>query len=138
MGSVVCNRAPLLLAYLREVRAQGAVVRAGRFDCALYASGWVKRCTGNDLAQQWRGTYRRLKDGRALIREAGFDGPADLAASYLPEVRGWQNAQLGDVATIEEDGETAFGIIGGQQIHVLSPIGLDYVHLDRAARIFRP
>ncbi|WP_297341644.1 hypothetical protein [Pseudophaeobacter sp.] len=132
------DRAPLLLAYLQEVRAHGGKMRPGRFDCALYAAEWVNRCTGRDLASEWRGTYRRLKDGRAKLRKAGFSGPADLAAAHLVEVQGWQHSQVGDVAAIEEEGETAFGIIGGAQIHVLSTAGLDYVNLDRAARIFRP
>ncbi|WP_054463265.1 hypothetical protein [Phaeobacter sp. 11ANDIMAR09] len=132
------DRAPLLLLYLRETRAQGAKMRPGRFDCALYAAEWVKRCSGRDLASEWRGTYRRLQDGRAKLRAAGFAGPADLAAKYLVEIDGWQNARPGDIAAIEEDGETAFGIIGGKQIHVLSAIGLDVTRLDRAERVFRP
>lgn len=142
MGAVMRNRPQLLLAYLQEVRAQmragGQTFRAGRFDCALYAAGWVQRCTGRDLASDWRGTYRRLQDGRAHLRAAGFDDLADLAAQHLVEVGGWQHAQPGDIAAIQEHGETALGIIGGAQIHVLSPLGLDYVHLDRAAKVFRP
>ena len=132
------NRAPLLLTYLQEVRAHGAKLRPGRFDCALYAAEWVKRCTGQDLASEWRGTYRRLSDGRAKLRQAGYSDPVELAAAHLIEIQGWQHAQLGDVAAIEEEGETAFGLIGGPQIHVLSDLGLDYVFLERATRIFRP
>lgn len=113
-------------------------MRPGRFDCALFAAEWVRRCSGLDLAAQWRGTYRRLAEGRDKLRKAGFSGPADLAALHLVEIEGWPTSRLGDVAAIQEEGETAFGIIGGKQIHVLSPIGLDVTRLDRARRVFRP
>lgn len=138
MEPVMPPRPELLISYLREVRANGARLRPGRFDCALYAAEWVKRCTGCDLAAKWRGTYRRLEDGRNQLRKAGFDDLSDLAAHHLPEIGGWQRSQLGDIAALSHEGETAFGIIGGPQIHVLSAVGLDYVPLDQSARIFRP
>ncbi len=138
MEPVTQKRAELLLGYLREVRSLGPKFRPGRFDCALFAAEWAKRCTGRDLAAEWRGSYRRLQEGRDELRIAGFNDVADLAASHLQEIVGWERSRLGDIAAIEHEAETAFGVIGGPQIHVLSAVGLDYVHLDSAARVFRP
>ncbi|MEP5000045.1 hypothetical protein [Pseudophaeobacter sp.] len=138
MGLTMNNRAPLLFCYLRETRATGRRFRAGRFDCALFAAEWVKRCSGKDLAAQWRGTYRRLDQGRDQLAMAGFSSLDDLAAHHLVEIDGWSQAQVGDIAAIQEAGEIALGIFGGPQIHVLSLDGLDYVNPANAYRVFRP
>lgn len=137
-GKVLQTRAEQLLDYLSGIRARPQRMRPGSFDCALFAAGWVKHCTGQDLAADWRGTYRSYDGGRDLLRGAGFADLANLAAHHLTEVEGWGVSQPGDIAAIVENGETALGIIGGPQIHVLSLDGLDYVHLGRAARVFRP
>ncbi len=135
---IATERATDLLAYLRGIRAHGAHVRPSTFDCAFYAAGWVQICTGKDLTAKWRAQYKSFDEGRALLREAGFPDLADLAAAHLTEISGWAQSQVGDIAAMTEDGHTALGIIGGQQIHVLSLKGLDYVPLGRAIRVFRP
>lgn len=138
MGMIATERATDLLTYLRGIRAQGARMRPSAFDCAFYAAGWVQRCTGQDLADRWRGSYRTFDEGRALLGLAGYADLADLAAAHLTEVPGWAQSQVGDIAAMTEGDHTALGIIGGQQIHVLSLTGLDYVPLGRAIRVFRP
>lgn len=138
MGLNSNNRASLLFAYLSEIRETGRRFRPGRFDCALYAAEWVRRCSGKDLLTPWRGSYRSLKQGHEQLAMAGFSSLDELAAHHLSEVDHWSVAQVGDVAAIRADGETAFGIFGGPQIHVLSLDGLDYVHPASAARVFRP
>ncbi len=132
------SRAALLFDYLTVVRSQKRMIRPSHHDCAVFAAGWVKACTGRDLAADWRGRYRSLDGGRALLKEEGFDSLADLAASHLQEIDGWEHSEPGDIAAICEEGHTALGIIGGPQIHVLGLQGLDYVHLGRAERVFRP
>lgn len=132
------TRVELLFDYLGEQRARPRLMRPGAFDCALFAAGWVKRLTGQDLAAEWRHTYRSYPQGRTLLRDAGFADLGDLAAHHLTEIDGWQAAKPGDIAAITEEGETALGLIGGPQIHVLTLNGLDYVHLGRATRVFRP
>ena len=127
-----------LFAYLQSIRAQSPRMRPSAFDCAFYAAGWVRVCTGQDLADRWRGSYRSFDEGRALLDLAGYADLADLVAAHLPEIPGWAQSQVGDIAAMTEDGHTALGIIGGPQIHVLSPTGLDYVPLGRADRVFRP
>ncbi|KXF92126.1 hypothetical protein AT574_03770 [Phaeobacter inhibens] len=127
-----------MFSYLSELRARPLAFRPGRFDCALFAAGWVKHLTGCDPAEEWRGTYRNLSDGRQRLARAGFSDLSDVVAYHAPQIEGWHASQPGDIAALVEDGETALGIIGGPQIHVLTPTGLDYVHLGRAIRVFRP
>ncbi|QAX29265.1 DUF6950 family protein [Leisingera sp. NJS204] len=138
MGDLMQNRAELLLDYLSGIRTAKRVLKPSRFDCAFFAAGWVKACTGVDLASAWRGTYRSLDEGRAKLKEAGFQDLDGLAAAHLMEIDGWDSSRPGDIAALREDGHAALGIIGGPQIHVLGLKELDYLHLDRAERVFRP
>lgn len=131
------DRDRLLRAYLAENRAMR--IRPGEADCALFAAGWIARVTGRDPSEGWRGSYRSLAEGRGLLRAAGFDGLAGMAAVIMTEVPGWMQAQTGDVALVAEQGEEACGIVGGPHIHVLRPVrGLGAVPRDRAVRVFRP
>jgi Domain of unknown function (DUF6950) len=135
------NREVLLPGYLASARTLH--LRPGAHDCALFAAGWVRLCTGVDLAQGWRGRYRTLEEGAALLANEGIADPVDLAERHLVELDGWMQALVGDVAVVEDvDGagsdHTGFGIIGGCHIHVVGLRGLDYVPLRRAVRVFRP
>lgn len=132
------TRAELLFDYLSGVRARAAALRPSVFDCAHFAAGWVQACSGADLAAGWRGQYSTLDEGRAKLKAAGYGDLDELAAAHLREIGGWGSSQPGDVAAIRDQGHIALGIIGGPQIHVLGLKGLDYVHLDRAERVFRP
>ena len=132
------TRAELLLDYLSGIRASKRLLRPAEFDCAFYVAGWVEKCTGVDLSSAWRGQYSSLGEGRAKLQAAGFRDLDDLAATHLQEISGWDKSQPGDIAAIHEGGNTALGIIGGPQTHVLGLRELDYVHLDRAKRVFRP
>ncbi|MDE4175807.1 hypothetical protein PXK01_16715 [Phaeobacter sp. PT47_59] len=131
-------RVELLFAYLTEIRQSRRGFRPGTLDCALFAAGWVTRCTGQDLATDWAGAYRTLDEGKAKLKAQGLPDLAALAARHLQEIDGWEQAQPGDIAAIDEGGEIALGIVGGPQIHVMTLDGLDYVHLGRATRVFRP
>ncbi|WP_044008642.1 DUF6950 family protein [Leisingera methylohalidivorans] len=138
MGNLMQNRAELLLDYLSGIRSAKRVLKPSQFDCAFFAAGWVKACTGVDLASAWRGQYRSLDEGRTKLKAAGYRDLDCLAAAHLPEIDGWNTSQPGDIAAVSEGGHTALGIIGGPQIHVLGLKGLDYLRLDRAERVFRP
>ncbi len=135
MGRVV-NRAALLQAYLTEHR--NATLRPGRLDCVLFAAQWVRRCTGRDLTGDWPGSYRSLEDGFERLKAAGYAGLGDLAAHHLEEIDSWAYAQVGDVATVIEEGAEAMVIVGGAHLHGLAMRGLDVVPLSRAIRVFRP
>ncbi|UWQ73342.1 DUF6950 family protein [Leisingera sp. M658] len=138
MGNLMQNRAELLLDYLSGIRTAKRVLKPSQFDCAFFAAGWVKACTGVDPASAWRGKYRSLDEGRAMLKGAGYRDLDGLAAAHLAEIDGWGGSRPGDIAAVSEGGHTALGIIGGPQIHVLGLKGLDYLHLDRAERVFRP
>jgi len=124
------DRLSLLIAYAAETGARP--FRPGRHDCALFAAGWVKQVTGRDLARGWRSTYRSLKRGQSLLRDAGFDDHVALAAAHLPEIPP-AFAQLGDLAVLEDN---ALGIIAGEMIYCLKPEGLGLVPRSQMRRAF--
>ena len=125
------DRLSLLIAYAAEAGARP--FRPGRHDCALFAAGWVKLATGQDLARGWRSTYRSLRRGQQLLEEAGFADHIALAAAHLPEIPP-AFAQVGDVAVLETQ---AFGIVTGEMIYCLKPQGLGLVPRSAMRRAFQ-
>lgn len=121
--------------YLEDVAAHP--FRPGQHDCAMFVAGGIEAMTGEDPAADWRGAYRSLAKGRALITERGFEDMVDIAASQLDEVAPIF-AREGDVAVLEDDeGLPAFGLVQGALIYVLRPDGLGLVALTEARRAFR-
>lgn len=125
------DRVTMLITYAAE--AGQRPFRPGRHDCALFAAGWVKLATGQDLARGWRSTYRSLKRGQHLLEEAGFADHVALAAEHLPEVAP-AFAQIGDIAVLEDN---AFGITAGEMIYCLKPKGLGLVARAQMRRAFK-
>lgn len=131
------DRMTLLHRYLAEVR--GRAFEPGKWDCALFAAGWVKACTGKDPARGWRGKYRSISRGLAMLRDAEGTDHVGLADRWAKPVSGWMQARPGDLAVVMDGEHPCFGIVGGSRIHVLLPSrGLDVVPLSRAERVFRP
>ncbi|WP_417726172.1 DUF6950 family protein [Roseovarius sp.] len=128
----------ILLRQFLDAR-RGTAFRPGLLDCALFAADWIVELTGVDPAADWRGRYRTIEEGRALLAADGFASPAEVLASMLVEGAGWMQAQTGDVAVLIEAGEEAMGVVGGGHIHALRPLrGLGVVPINRAVRIYRP
>jgi hypothetical protein len=121
----------LLIAYAAEAGARP--FRPGRHDCALFAAGWVKLATGQDLARGWRGTYRSLRRGQQLLEDAGYNDHVDFAAAHLPEIAP-AFAQVGDIAVLDDN---AFGITAGEMIYCLKPQGLGLVPRSAMRRAFQ-
>ena len=125
------DRLSHLIAYAAEAGTRP--FRPGRNDCALFAAGWVKQLTGQDLARGWRGTYRSLKRGQQFLEEAGFADHVALAAAQLPEIAP-AFAQVGDLAVLDDQ---AFGIVAGEMIYCLKPDGLGLVPRSAMRRAFQ-
>ena len=123
-----------LLAYLSE--SARADFRVGKNDCALFAAGAIKTITGEDLARGWRGKYRSLKKGKALLKKQGFNDLAELAAHHFEEIPPLM-AQVGDVAIVEGDDDLALGIVQGASVWVRMPSGIGSVSLTEVKRAFR-
>ena len=125
------DRLSLLIAYASESGTRP--FRPGRHDCALFAAGWVKLATGQDLARGWRSRYRSLKRGQQLLEAAGFTDHVAFAASHLPEIAP-AFAQVGDLAVLDDQ---AFGIVAGEMIYCLRPEGLGLVPRSAMRRAFQ-
>lgn len=127
---------PALFDYVHAVAAKPFAW--GEHDCALFAAGAIKVMTGEDFAGGYRGKYRTLAGGLRQVKRAGFANHADLAASILEEIHP-SEAQIGDIAAVEEDGAIGLGIIQGERIYVLRPgdAGIGTVSRMDAKRAFR-
>lgn len=45
--------------------------RWGEFDCMLWVADWVKFCTGQEIAAEYRNNYTTEREARNRIKEAG-------------------------------------------------------------------
>lgn len=134
------DRPLALLAYLGQIRRARRAFRPGEWDCALFAAGWIRICTGKDLAANWRGDYRSLAQGQSRIASLG--GLEGIARSHLTPVDPAETT-VGDVVLLDAGLNTACGIFGGAHVHVLATPqsaigGLDILPLSVARKVFRP
>ncbi len=126
---------PRLQSYL--ARVSGRRFRAGRHDCALFAAGAIHAQTGFDPAHLWRGQYRNLDEGYALLRGAGFEDPAAFVAARCEEIAP-ARAAAGDIAVLAgDDGTAALGVVQGAMVYCLRPSGLALVRRDEILKAFR-
>ena len=68
----------------------------GAHDCALWAAGWVKVCTGRDHVTDWVGTYSTETGAARAMRRRGYQSVADIATAHLEE-KPVMLAQRGDL-----------------------------------------
>ena len=118
----------------------GDVARApfepGVNDCALFAAGAVAAITGLDLAAEWRGKYRSLEEGLALLAAAGHANHTALAALHFAEIDP-VFAAPGDIAVVEGPHGETLGIFQGAGIYVLTTERLGVLPMPFANRAFR-
>lgn len=112
----------------------------GSNDCFLgLVAPAVEAITGEDIGAPFRGTYDTADGARKALEAAGFSDLADAAASHFPEIHP-SRMHIGDIAVIpsEADGVGAgLGVVIGERIMALSPVGQGSVRLSRATRAFR-
>jgi hypothetical protein len=111
----------------------------GELDCAIFAAGAVQAQTGLDLAANWRGRYRTLRNGLAHLRREGFADHVALVAAHLPEVA-VSEARPGDIAVLDMGGETpVLGVFQGSHVYVLIEDGMGFTLLpaEQVLRAFR-
>lgn len=118
--------------YLLAARRQE--IDPGKFDCMLFAAGGVRVMTGTDLAAEFRGRYTTLRGGFRILKKAGFPDHLALIDDRVGPRLGWMALRTGDVAAVPgDDGTPAIGIVTGDLVHCLAPVGgLGAVPLDAA------
>lgn len=121
-----------LAAYLaQELRRPFA---PGRADCARFADGAHQAMTGESLGERF--SYRSLRGGLRVLKQAGFADHVAFAAHHLPEIA-VARAQAGDIAAVPGAGGLALGVVQGAAVYVRTPSGVDLVPLSVAQRAFR-
>lgn len=125
-----------LITYLHKVTEKK--FRPGELDCILFSAGAVKAITGTDYAKPFKGKYKTIDDGLALLKDLGFNSHVDYVASLLPELPSVLHAQRGDVAIVKDmNGNDAIGIVQSDHVYLMTLNGLTLVPLLDATRAFR-
>jgi putative hemolysin len=108
-------------------RQAAAKFRPGTCDCGLFAAGAVEAMTGFDPAARWRGKYRTLAAGFALVQADGYADHAAVFANLYPDIAP-ALAQIGDIAVLPGDaGSTALGVVQGGGVYCRQPGGMAVV-----------
>jgi hypothetical protein len=119
-----------LLAYIdRQERKPFAY---GSNDCLLMISGAVEAVTGIDHAAPFRGRYKSMQEGRALI------GKPVLA--FIRAVFAEVHVSLavdGDIAARKEMGQWSFGVLIGAHFYVQTETGLGILPRAAAEKAFK-
>jgi hypothetical protein len=91
----------------------------GQNDCALWSADWVKKATGVDLTQDWRGNYSTSEEAKTFATSKGFSSYAKIAsASLLPKQVAF--AHRGDIVLHPQG---CLGICNGLYSHFLTETG---------------
>lgn len=108
-------------------------------ECATGLVGRVvKAVTDQDLAAEYRGTFKDAAGALRVMKKAGFDDLADMVGSILPEIHPSQ-AKIGDIAAIKMDSPFghALGVVNGERVFVLMEGGIGTVDLLECGRAFK-
>jgi len=108
----------------------------GVHDCALFAAGAVEAMTGVDPADGWRGRYTTLRGGARVLRREGYADHVALAASLFRRRADNETPRPGDLAVVPSDDGPALGVVQGEGVYALSPIGVFVVPLADARIVF--
>jgi predicted deacylase len=121
-----------LYAYLLSVEREP--FQWGGHDCAHFAAGAVEAMTGRDLTED--AGYSTAIGARRWLAARGMESVADLAAQHFEEIPVLQ-AQVGDLAVLPGDGDVTLGVVTGDEVRALHPLGAVRSPLTEATRAFR-
>lgn len=92
----------------------------GTHDCVLWCADWVRKATGTDHAERYRGTYHTAAEAKALLRRRKWKSPAAAADKILP-TKPVALARRGDIVLHPEG---PLGICHGPRSHFLTETGV--------------
>lgn len=115
---------------------EGEKFKIGQNDCTLFAADIVLALTGEDLAAKYRGEYKTLKEGKALLEADGYSSNVDYLEKNFSEVHiAFSNA--GDLGLVKVGGGHAIvAIMGGFAVGV-SKNGLTRYPLSEVSKVFK-
>lgn len=122
----------LLSGHIAEARS--GTFEWGTHDCILWCAGWVRKITGSDPAQDWRGKYSSEDEAVAVLTSMGFSTWADLAAAHLPETP-VALAQRGDI--VLHPVNACLGICAGAHAYFVTDRGVTRVEFTKCLKAWK-
>lgn len=112
-----------------------------KFDCGpLFAGQLCEALCGENPVAHLIGKYHDQESAVKLMHDLGFENLADATADFLPEYSNPQEAKMGDIAAIKVEQSPfgyALGIVNGERVFVLHPMGVGVVNRRNIARAFK-
>lgn len=128
------NWPTLLVAFIEERRH--APFAWGSNDCCLFAADWIRRATGNDIAQKFRGEYDSALGAQRFVVEGG--GVEELIANAGAKRLPISFAQRGDLVSMDNGDGVALGVCVGHLSAFVGKNGLQFFnHANPAATCWR-
>jgi hypothetical protein len=125
-----------LITYLNTVRSRP--YKSSELDSAMFPAGAVFEMTGVDHAAAFRGKYKTIRAGKAMLKRQGVADYVELAAKLFDEHPSPLMAQRGDlVAVPHDDGVISLGIVQGERVYMMGLNGLVMVPVTQAVRAFK-
>ncbi len=116
----------------------------GVHDCALFACGCIEALTGEDPAQELRGTYTDEEGAIAALLSFTGGGGLIQAIEILTARYGFEEvpalmAQRGDLVICLQGGQPTMGIVDftGRAIMIAAPAGIIWHPIILAKRAWR-
>jgi len=106
-----------LTAFIEDRRS--AAFEWGANDCIMFAADAVLVQTGEDLAAEYRETYRTAGDAARLLKRLG--GLEAVATKALGEPKPWPYAQIGDIVLVKLDDREHLAVCMGTHYAVPAP-----------------
>ena len=129
----------LLSEYIAELGSQPFIW--GECDCCLAGANWVRRVTGVDIAQRFRGTYDCQKSASAALQKVYKGGVLKAMKKALPAMGFHEvcplSAQRGDLACARVDAGHAMGIVVGKMVAFKAKSGLVYLPIEQSISAWR-
>lgn len=119
------------------IEARRRVPFSDEANCALFMADAVRAMTGVDLAASFRGQFKTIAEGEALLQQAGYADLAAYLAAHLIEIAP-PFARAGDLMLIWLDGlGWAGGVVNGETVTVVGLKGLASVSRLDGKRAFK-
>lgn len=93
--------------------ARNQAFRWGENDCCMFANRVYCAMTGQDIAAEFRGTYKTAAGAMRALKKRGFHSIREAVSHYVGNEINPKQAQRGDLVLVVRDGAESLGVCVG-------------------------